>query len=586
MLVNSDWLEYNDPMYIETVPNRNSPPAILLRQGWREGSKTLKRTLANLSHWPKQKIDTFRRLLQDEPLVSPQDLFCTHKTLPHGHVEAILMAMRKLGLDSLLAAKRCRERDLVMAMIAARLLHPCSKLATTREWHTTTLAEELSVADATEDDLYQAMDWLLERQPRIEKKLAARHLGEDCLVLYDVSSSYYEGHTCPLAQYGHNRDGKKGLPIIVYGVMTDGEGRPIAVEVYPGNTGDSTTVADQVEKLRDRFRLSRVVLVGDRGMLTQPQIDKMKMHPGLGWITALTSVAIRGLLETGALQLSLLDETNLAEITSPDYPGERLMVCHNPLLEEERGRKRQELLQATEKALTKVSKQVERRKKKPLKEAEIALKVGKVLGCYKMGKHFLYTIGEGKFQWSRREQTIEQEAKLDGIYVIRTSESVERLSAADTVRSYKSLAQVERAFRTLKGIDLLIRPIRHRTEDRVPAHIFLCLLAYYVEWHLRRAWAPLLFEDEQLAQERRRRDPILPATCSPSAQEKKLTRQTADGFPVHSFATLMAELASRARVTYGLKSEDSTPSFQQVPEPTPLQAKAYALLALLPVVGN
>jgi transposase len=573
-------------MYIETVPNRNSPPAVLLREGWREGSKTLKRTLANLSHWPQQKIETFRRLLQDEPLVSPQDLFSTHKTLPHGHVEAILTAMRKLGMDSLLAAKRCRQRDLGMAMIAARLLHPCSKLATTREWHTTTLAEELAVADATEDDLYQAMDWLLERQPRIEKKLAARHLSEDCLVLYDVSSSYYEGHTCPLAQYGHDKDGKKGLPIIVYGVMTDGEGRPIAVEVYPGNTGDSTTVADQVEKLRDRFQLSRVVLVGDRGMLTQPQIDKMKMHPGLGWITALTSVAIRGLLQSGALQLSFLDETNLAEITSPDYLGERLMVCHNPLLEEERGRKRQELLQATEKALTKVGKQVERRKKKPLKEAEIALKVGKVLGRYKMGKHFLYTIGEGKFQWSRRQQTIEQEAKLDGIYIIRTSELVERLSAADTVRSYKSLAQVERAFRTLKGVDLLIRPIRHRTEDRVPAHIFLCLLAYYVEWHLRRAWAPLLFEDEQLAQERRRRDPILPATGSPSAQEKKLTRQTADGFPVHSFATLMAELASRARVTYGLKSEESTPSFQQVPEPTPLQAKAYALLALLPVVGN
>ena len=573
-------------MYIETVPNRHSPPAILLREGWREGAKTRKRTVANLSHWPKQKIETFRRLLQDELLVSPQDLFSTHKTLPHGHVEAILMAVRKLGLDSILAAKRCRERDLVVAMIAARLLHPCSKLATTREWHTTTLAEELSVTDATEEDLYRAMDWLLERQARIEKKLAARHLGEDCLVLYDVSSSYYEGHTCPLAQYGHDRDGKKGLPIIVYGVMTDGEGRPIAVQVYPGNTGDPTTVADQLEKLRDRFQLSRVVLVGDRGMLTQPQIDKMKRHPGLGWITALTSVAVRGLLEGGALQLSLLDQTNLAEITSPDYPGERLMVCHNPLLEEERGRKRRELLEATEKALAKVSKQVERRTKKPLKEAEIALKVGKVLGRYKMSKHFLYTIGEGKFQWSRREQTIEQEAKLDGIYVIRTSESAERLSAADTVRSYKSLAQVERAFRTLKGVDLLVRPIRHRTEDRVPAHIFLCLLAYYVEWHLRRAWAPLLFEDEQLVQERRWRDPILPAPCSPSAQEKKLTRQTAEGLPVHSFETLMAELAGRARVTYTLKSDAAAPSFQQVPEPTPLQAKAYTLLGTLPVAGS
>jgi transposase/ribosomal protein L35 len=573
-------------MYIETVPNRNSPPAILLREGWRDGSKTLKRTLANLSHWPPQKIESFRRLLQDEPLVSPQDLCSTQKTLPHGHVQAILMAMRKLGLDSLIASKRCRERDLVMAMIAARLLHPCSKLATTREWHTTTLAEELSVADATENDLYQAMDWLLERQPRIEKKLAARHLSEDCLVLYDVSSSYYEGHTCPLAHYGHDRDGKKGLPIIVYGVMTDGEGRPIAVEVYPGNTGDPTTVPDQVDKLRERFQLSRVVLVGDRGMLTQPQIDKMKLHPGLGWITALTSVALRGLLATGALQLSLLDETNLAEITSPDYPGERLMVCHNPLLEEERGRKRRELLEATEKALAKVSKEVERRKKKPLTEAAIALKVGKALGRHRMGKHFLYTIGAGKLQWSRHEQTIKQEAQLDGIYVIRTSESGERLSAADTVRSYKSLAQVERAFRTLKGVDLLIRPIRHRTEDRVPAHIFLCLLAYYVEWHVRQAWAPLLFEDEQLAQERRRRDPILPATCSPSAQQKKVTQQTADGFPVQSFATLMAELASRARVTYGLKSEGSTPTFQQVPEPTPLQAKAYALLAMLPVAGK
>lgn len=573
-------------MYIETVPNRHSPPAVLLREGWREGTKTCKRTLANLSHWPQHKIETFRRLLHDEPLVSPQDLFSIQKTLPHGHVEAVLMTVHKIGLDSILAAKRCRERDLVIAMIAARLLHPCSKLATTREWHTTTLAEELSVADATEDDLYQAMDWLLERQARIEKKLAARHLGEDCLVLYDVSSSYYEGHTCPLARYGHDRDGKQGLPIIVYGVMTDGEGRPIAVEVYPGNTGDPTTVADQVEKLRDRFQLSRVVLVGDRGMLTQPQIDKVKRHPGLGWITALTSVAVRGLVESGALQLSLLDETNLAEITSPDYPQERLMVCHNPLLEEERGRKRRELLEATEKALRKVSKQVERRTKKPLQESEIALKVGKVLGRYKMGKHFLYTIGDGKFQWSRRDQSIEQEAKLDGIYVIRTSEPGERLSAADTVRSYKSLAQVERAFRTLKGVDLLIRPIRHRTEDRVPAHIFLCLLAYYVEWHLRRAWAPLLFEDEQLAAQRRQRDPILPATCSPSAQEKKLARETAEGLPVHSFDTLMAELASRARVTYTLKSDAAAPSFQQVPEPTPLQAKAYALLDLLPVAGK
>jgi transposase len=573
-------------MYVETVPNRNSPPAILLREGRREGHKVHKRTLANLSDWPRQKVEALRRLLHDELLVSPQDLFQTQQTLPHGHVQAVLTTIRKLGLDSILAAKRCRERDLVVAMIAERLIHPCSKLATTRDWHTTTLAQELSVQEASEDGLYQALDWLLERQPRIEKKLAQRHLAEGSLVLYDVSSSYYEGRTCPLARFGHDRDGKKRRPIIVYGVMTDREGRPLAVKVYPGNTGDPSTVVDQVEKLREKFQLSRVVLVGDRGMLTPPQIDKMKSHPGVGWITALTSVAIRGLVTQGALQLSLLDEKNLAEITSPDYPGERLMVCHNPLLEEERGRKRRELLEATEKQLSKISKQVARRTKKPLKAAEIGLKVGKVLGHYKMGKHFQYTIGEGTFTWSRREESIQQEAKLDGIYVIRTSEAAERLSAEDTVRSYKSLSQVERAFRSLKGIDLLVRPIRHRREDRVPAHIFLCLLAYYVEWHMRRAWAPLLFEDEELPDQRRQRDPILPATPSPSAKRKKATHQTAEGFPVHSFQTLMAELASRARVTYRLQADPSSPTFQQVPEPTAPQAKAYQLLASFPVAGK
>src|SRR5207253_1999377 len=335
--------------------------------------------------------------------------------------------------------------------------------------------------------------------------------------LYDVSSSFYEGRTCPLAQFGHDRDGKKGLPIIVYGVMTNGEGCPVAVEVYPGNTGDPTTVADQIEKLREQFGLSRVVMVGDRGMLTQPQIDKLKLHPGFGWITALKSTAIRELVEQGALQLSLLDQKNLAEITSPDYPGERLMVCHNPFLEEERKRKRQALLEATEKSLQKISKEVARRKKKLLEAKEIGVKVGKVLGRYKMGKHFECKIGESSFAWNRLVPSIEQEEKLDGIYVVRTSEPAERLSAEETVRSYKSLAEVERAFRCLKGVDLFVRPIRHRTEDRVPAHIFLCVLAYYVEWHLRRAWAPLLFEDEERQEERQRRDPILPAQPSASA---------------------------------------------------------------------
>jgi transposase len=573
-------------MYIETVPNRNSPPAILLREGHREGNKVLKRTLANLSDWPKEKIENLRRLLRDEPLVSPQDLFSTYKTLPHGHVEAILLAIRKLGLDAIIAAKRCTERDLVLAMIIERILHACSKLATTRLWHSTTLAEELGVAEASEDDLYGAMDWLLERQKRIEKRLAERHLQEGGLVLYDVSSSYYEGRTCPLAHYGHDRDGQKGLPIIVYGLLTDIAGRPVAVEVYPGNTADPTTVLDQVDKLREQFHLSRVVLVGDRGMLKQPKIDKLKEHSGLGWITALTSVAIQRLLAEGSLQLSLFDEKNLVEMQSPEYPGERLMACYNPLLAEERKRKREDLLQATEKALTRIVKEAERRKHKPLLATEIALKVGKVLGRYKMGKHFEHKIEEGKLSWERKREAIEQEAKLDGVYVIRTSEAAEQLSAEDTVRGYKSLSQVERAFRCLKSLDLRIRPIHHRTEERVPAHIFLCMLAYYVEWHLRRVWAPLLFEDEELPHDRQRRDPVLPAHSSESTQAKKASKQTKDGLPVHSFGTLLAELGNRSRVTYGLKRDESAPTFQQVPPPNPLQARAYELLNLLPVAGN
>jgi transposase len=554
-------------MYIETVPNRNSPPAILLREGLRQGNKVLKRTLANLSDWPKDKIENFRRLLRDEPLVSPRDLFSTRRTMPHGHVEAILLAIRQLGLDSILSAKPGRERNLVLAMLVERILHAGSKLATTRLWHSTTLAEELGVVEATEDDLYRAMDWLFARQDRIEKKLAEQHLQEGGLVLYDVSSSYYEGRTCPLAHYGHDRDGQKGLPIIVYGLLTNRAGCPVAVKVYPGNTADPTTVLDQVDKLRQQFHLERVVLVGDRGMLTQPKIDKLREYRGLGWITALTSTAVGRLLAEGCLQLSLFDEKNLVEIQSAQYPGERLMACYNPLLAEERKRKREDLLQATEKSLIRIVKEAERRKHKLLSATEIAVKVGKL-------------------SWQRKQEGIEQEAKLDGIYVIRTSEAAEKLSADDTVRGYKSLSQVERAFRCLKGLDLRIRPIHHRTEQRVPAHIFLCMLAYYVEWHLRRVWAPLLFEDEELPQQRQHRDPVLPASGSESAQEKKASKQTAEGFPVHSFATLIFELGTRARVTYGLKTDESAPSFQQVPPPNPLQARAYELIRLLPVAGN
>ena len=577
-------------MYIDIVPNRNSPPAVLLREAVREGKKTHKRTLANLSDWPEEKIVSFRRLLRDERLISAQDLLATEKSLPHGHVEAILEMIERLKLDRLISAQPCRERDLVVAMIVERLIAPCSKLATTRQWHSTTLAEELGVGDANEDDLYQAMDWLLERQERIEKKLAARHLEEGGLVLYDVSSSFYEGHTCPLAQFGHNRDGNNGLPIIVYGVMTNGQGCPVAVSVYAGNTGDPKTVSDQIAKLQEKFGLERVILVGDRGMLTQPQIDKLKQHSGMGWITALTSTAIRSLVDQGALQLSLLDDRNLAEITSPEYPAERLMVCHNPVLEERRQRKREQLLQVTEKSLEKISLEVARRKNKPFTAAEIGIKVGKVLGRYKMSKHFECIISDGSFTWSRRTASIAQEQMLDGIYVLRTSEPAERLSTEETVRSYKSLAEVERAFRCLKGIDLLVRPIRHRTQERVPAHIFLCVLAYYVEWHLRRAWAPLLFEDEERVQQRKQRDPVLPAQPSASAQRKKHSHQTVDGLPVHGFADLLKELASRARVTYALKSDQSKDTakstFQQLTHPTMVQARALELLRTFPVTAS
>lgn len=552
----------------------------LLRRTFRVGSQVKHETLGNISHLPPDLIDLIRRSLAGEKFLPASSAFRVERNLPHGHVQAVLGAMHRLGIDSLLASKPCRQRDLVRAMIAERLLHPCSKLATTRLWHTTTLAEELNVADATEDDLYQAMDWLLAQQARIEKKLAARHLESGSLVLYDVSSSYYEGHTCPLARRGHNRDGKKGLPIIVYGLLTDAEGRPVAVNVYPGNTGDPTTVPDQVEKLRQRFGLSRVVLVGDRGMLTETQIGKLKQHPGLGWISALRGPAIRELVEAGSLQLSLFDERNLAEIISPDYPGERLVACFNPLLAEERRRKRAELIAATEKDLSKIAAEVSRRKRTPLQQTAIALKVGRVLNRYKVAKHFSLSIADGLFRWARREESIRREGELDGVYVVRTSEPKRRCSAEDTVRRYKSLAQVERAFRSLKGMDLRIRPIHHRTEDHVRAHIFLCLLAFYVEWHMRKNLAPLLFEDEELSQDRARRDPVAPAEPSASAKAKKADRVTPDGFPVHSFGTLLRELATRCRNTCRIPSDPNSTTFQQLTEATPLQARALQLLGL------
>jgi transposase len=568
------------PMYIERVPNRNSRPAILLREGWREGKKTCKRTIANLTNWPEEKIEALRLLLRGEPMVSARQAFVVERTVPHGHVQAVLGTIKRLGLDSIIYSKRCRERDLVVAMIAERLIRPCSKLATTRFWHTTTLAEELNVSDADENDLYDAMDWLLARQGCIEKKLAARHLVEGSLVLYDVTSSYYEGRTCPLARFGHNRDRKKGKLIIVYGLLTDEAGRPVSVEVYPGNTGDPSTVPNQVEKLRKHFGLCRVVLVGDRGMLTQTQIDKIKDYPGLGWISALRFRAIRKLVNAGSLQMSLFDEKNLAEIHSPEFSDERLVACYNPILAEERRQKREKLLAATEKGLEKIVREVARRTKTPLDKAEIGKKVGKVINRYKVGKHFTIMIDDGAFSFSRKEESIRRESDLDGLYVIRTSEPSERISAEDTVRSYKRLEQVESAIRCMKGIDLLVRPIHHRTEDHVRAHIFLCMLAYYVEYHMRKALAPLLFEDEELAERRKTRDPVKPAKPSVSVKRKKTVRLTSDGFEIHSFQTLLAELATRSRNRCRVKSDPTGATFYELTEPTPLQERAFQLLGL------
>ena len=571
-------------MYVETVPNRNSPPAILLREGRREGKKVHKRTLANLTHWPKDKIERLRRVLKNEPLVHPDQLFVIERSLPHGHVELLLEAIRQLKLPALIDPRPSPKRDRVLAMILQRLLYPASKLATTRLWHTTTLAEELSLEDTDEDDLYEAMDWLLERQDRIERKLAKRHLAEGDPVLYDVSSSYYEGQTCPLMQFGHNRDGKRDRPIVVYGVLADSMGRPLAVQAYAGNTGDPTTVGDQVEKIRGRFGLERVVLVGDRGLLTETQINHLKRYPGLGWISALRHHQIRRLVESEAVQLSLFDERHLAEVRSPDYPGERLIVCHNPLLAEHRRQKREALLTATEEALARIARQVARRTRTPLSATEIAEKLGRVKNRFQVAKHFRTEIADGSFHYERRTEAIIREAQLDGFYMLRTSEPADRLPTAAVVRRYKDLTRVERAFRSLKTVDLHIRPIRHRVESRVRAHLFLCLLAYYVHWHLRQALAPLLFDDEDLEAERARRDPVLAAQPSASAKRKKRKRLTEDGLPLQSLETLMAHLGTRARHQCRLPSEPDAPCVQRLTEPTPLQQRAFELIRMFP--GN
>lgn len=569
-------------MYIETVPNRSSPPAILLRESWRDGDTTRKRTLANLSHLPPNAVDALRRILRGETLVPVADVgFEILRTRSHGAVAAVLGIARQLGLEALLATRPSRERSIALALICARVLEPGSKLATARallsETASSTLLDALDLAPVDEDACYAALDWLLAAQPRIEAKLATRHLREGSLVLWDVTSTYFEGRACPLARRGHSRDGRTDRPQIVFGVLTTSDGCPVAVEVFEGNTADPRTVAAQVEKVTRRFGLTRIVVVGDRGMLTAARIRDDLKPADLDWITSLRAPQIQQLVRAGDLQLSVFDEHDLAELTSDAFPGERLIACRNPLLAEERARKRRELLDATEQQLEAIA-VATRRTKRPLRGKDtIAVRVDRVLKRWKVGKHFRLTVTDTVFSYARDEPAIAAEAALDGIYVIRTSVPPERLSGPDTVGAYKNLDVVERAFRCIKGLDLQVRPIFHHLADRVRAHVFLCLLAYYVEWHMRRALAPLLFMDEDRAAAQRERGSVVqPARRSRAAQRKVQRRQTEDGVPLHSFRTLLKELASVSRNTVQLGGA----RFERLTTPTDLQQRALDLLAV------
>ncbi len=518
----------------------------LLRRSYREDGKVKNETLGNLSHLPDTLVDLIRRSLQGEIFVPLDQAFEVLGSRSQGAVQAVTAAMQRLGFAALLATKTSRERDLICAMVAARIIAPHTKLATTRWWQTTTLAEDFGVADATEDELYAAMDWLLSHQDRIQKKWAARHLAENSLVLYDLSSSYFEGQTCPLARRGYNRDGKKGKLQVNYGLLTDARGCPVAVSVHEGNTADPQTLMPQVDRLRHDFGISQVVMVGDRGMISQKSVNALRGQEGIGWITALKSGAIRALVAQGQIQLGLFDESNLFEFTHPDFPGERLVACRNPELAARRAYKREDLLQATEKNLDKVRAMVQSGRLRG--QDKIGVRIGKVVNQHHMAKHFTLSIQDNAFTFTRQIESIATEAAQDGIYVIRTSLPAEQMDGADCVRHYKSLAQVERAFRTLKSVDLRIRPIHHRLETRVRAHIFLCMLAYYVEWHMREVWRELLFADTDQAA-KVTRDPVAPATRSAAAQRKASTHRLEDGTPAHSFKTLMDELSTIVRNT-------------------------------------
>ena len=567
-------------MHIEFVPNRGSTPTILLRESWREGEKVKKRTLANLTHLPRDQVMAIRAILRGESWGLLTERFTVVRSEAQGHVEAVALMMQRLGLDTLIASRSCRQRDIVRALIASRILDPRTKLATTRSWHTTTLAEDFGVTDVSEDDCYAAMDWLLERQDRIQRKLAARHLKDEGLVLYDLSSSYFEGTTCPLARRGYSRDGRRGTLQVNYGLMTDARGCPVAVTVHEGNTADPATLLPEVERVQRDFGISRFVMVGDRGMIGSQAIDALRAQGGIDWITALKSASIRALVEDQSLQPDLFDETNLCEIAHPDYPGERLIACRNPALAKLRAHKRWDLLAATEEDLTKIATRVAAGRLQG--EDQIGLTVGRVINRHKVAKHFTLTITDTRFAFARKEEAIRAEAALDGIYIIRTSIHPERLDAASCVRHYKSLSQVERAFRSMKTMDLKIRPIHHRLADRVRAHLFLCMLAYYVEWHLKEAWRELLFADEdQVA--RATRDPVAPAQRSAGAKAKVASRYHEDGTPIHSFPTLLADLATIVRNTCQTSSADDAPTFSVTTQPTPLQQRARELISRLAV---
>jgi transposase len=570
-------------MYIESVPNRNSPPAILLRESYRENGKVRKRTLCNLSGWPAAHIEGLRGVLKGGTVIAPdREAFTVTRSLPHGHAALALGTARKIGLDSMIGPEGNRCRDLVLAMIISRIIEPGSKLAAARALSPDTAASSLGTLlgldEVDEDELYTALDWLRERQPAIETALAKRHLKNGTLVLYDVSSSYMEGSCCSLAHRGYSRDGRKGTLQIVYGLLCAPDGCPVAIEVFDGNTGDPKTLAAQVEKLKQRFGLDHVVLVGDRGMITQARLTEDVKTAGLDWITALRGPAIKELMKGGALHLSLFDERDMASITSPDFPGERLIVCRNAELAAKRTHKRQELLDATERDLTRIQAAVAR-KRHPLRGAtEIALAVGAVIEKHKMRKHFDLDITDTKLTFARKADAIAEEAATDGIYIVRTSLAAEVLDDAATVRSYKSLSRVERAFRCIKTVDLQVRPVHHWLADRVRAHVFLCMLAYYLEWHMRQKLAPLLFDDtDKDAAEAARESVVAKAQRSPSAIRKQTTGVTPDGLPVHSFQTLLADLATLARNTIVTAVAPNLP-LTVFTRPTPVQQRAIDLL--------